>query len=1104
MHSGIYSKALLLVAAFGTTLITPPPTLAQVISGDLIGRVTDASGAVVPNAGVTCTNLATGVRGSTVANVSGEYRFSNLEPGAYRVTASATGFTSKQVDNVAVQLNQTTTLNLGLEVGQVSSTVEVSAAGAAIDTTTAQLQNTFSTRESADLPVTSIGLGVVNLSLLDPGVASAGGIGVGTGPSVGGQRPRNNNFQVDGVDNNSKSVTGQVVYIPNESIQEFTLIQNQFQAEYGHSSGGQFNTITKSGTNSFHGALYEYVENRDMNAVDQTYKNQGIYSNPRYDSSHLGGNFGGPIKRSKLFFFAGFEYHPIGQATTPGSPTYAFTSAGYTTIGGLAGISQPNLSILEKYAVAPALTPNAPVVTIGGVQVPTGIIPIAAPSYSNAYYGVASADYNISDKDQLRGRLIYNRIDAINTGANLPAFYTTVPSRYDLADIAEYHTFAPALTNEFRFAYQRSYTADPVGNQTFPGLSAFPNLQFNDLGLQVGPNPNYPQSGVNNEYQFADSVTWIKGGHTFKFGSEFRDYISPSFFVQRVRGDYEYTTVANYLLDTTPDYFAARSIGGSTYYGNQLASYSFLQDTWRVRPNLTVDLGVRYEYTTVPLSMRAQSENAIASVPGVLTFQSPTADPFGLAPRIGVAWTPGTKGNTVVRAGFGLAYDVIFDNIGLNTVPPEFYTTITLPTTATGNSFLANGGITAAQGLSSLTPAAARAATSSYIPNQTLPYSINYTADIQHVFATDYLVDVRYVGTKGVHLILQTQLDRESPVTATTNIPTLLSAPSAAALAAMPLTVGAIRSLGDTIPLYQSAGFTNTVTSYQPLGYSQYNGLQAELRRRVAHGLLFQAAYTWSHLIDNSTAEVASTYLTPRRPENFQDLAAEKASSALDHRQRGTIALIYDAPWMKQDRNWVLKNIVGNWEIAPIYTYETPEYYTVQSGVDSNLNGDAAPDRTIVNPAGAAGTASAVYGLTATGGVVQPTASTSAVNTVVAWVAVNPNARYIQAGPGAYSNAGRNTQATRPVDNLDLSLIKHINFERFRLDFEAQAYNLFNHPQFVSVAIDNAVSVNTYNAGALHFVTANASNINAGLFNNPTDAFSSSPRILQMVVRFNW
>src|ERR1700751_2835335 len=238
------------------------PVAGQETSGNLAGTIVDASGAAVPNANVTAMNETTGVKTPTVASGSGEYRLPNLLPGTYDVSATATGFAASETKGVTVPLNQTVTINVTLRVGAVSTAVNVTEAATVLDTTTAQIQNTFNTKQAVDLPNTAIGQGVINLSLLNSGVASAGGIGVGTGPAVGGQRPRNNNFMIEGVDNNSKSVTGPVVYLPNESVSEFTLLQNQFEAEYGHSSGGQFNTIVKSGTNQYHGTIYEYLENR--------------------------------------------------------------------------------------------------------------------------------------------------------------------------------------------------------------------------------------------------------------------------------------------------------------------------------------------------------------------------------------------------------------------------------------------------------------------------------------------------------------------------------------------------------------------------------------------------------------------------------------------------------------------------------------------------------------------------------------------------------------------------------------------------------------------------------------------------------------------------
>lgn len=1082
--------------AIATAFLIGTRAQGQAISGDLTGTVTDISGAVVPSATVTATNSATDVKSSVHTNSAGLYRIPNLLPGNYTVSADSPGFMHFELRGVPIQLNQAATVNITMSLGAVATTVEVNEAATIIDTTTAQIQSNYSTRQIADLPTNTIGVGVINMSLLQAGVASAGGIGVGTGPSIGGQRPRNNNFTIEGVDNNRKDVTGPNAAVPSESVAEFTLLQNQFEAEFGHSSGGQFNTIVKSGGNQFHGELYEYLENRNLDSEDQTFKTQGIFTNPRFDRNHLGGNFGGPIKKDKLFFFSSFEYNPLGQSTNPGAPVYAPTAAGYASLNSAPGVSKTNLGILQQFATAPATTPGAPTVTVGGVSVPTGIIPLAAPNFTNSYFGVQSIDYNLSEKDQIRGRLIYNRTDQIDTVADLPAFYTTVPKTSYTVTIAEYHTFSPNVTNEFRLGYERFNQTNPVGNQTFPGLDQFPNLAFVNLNLQLGPNPGFPQSTVNNVHSGTENITWARGSHTFKFGTEFRDYISPQFFTQRSRGDYEYTDVALFLQDITPDFIAQRNIGGRTYYGNQLATYSYVQDTWRVRRSLTLNLGFRYEYTTVPIGEQAQSLNAAASVPGLLNFKKPGGDPFGLAPRVGFAYTPTKDGNTVIRGGFSMAYDVFFDNIGVLSVPPQFSNTVDLTHANDNPGFLANGGISQAFGLTGSSPQALRAATSAFIPDQTLPYSINYSLSVQHVFANDYTLEVGYLGTRGVHLIVQQQLNRQAPVTATQNLPTFVTMPSAGTLAALPLTLGQLRAIGDQDPLYLNAGFSAPITSFQPQGYSDYNALTVNFKKRLSKGLQYQAAYTWSHLIDNSTAEVASTFLTPRRAEDFFNLSNEKASSALDRRQRFTLSLLYETPWFKSSGNWVKRNIVGNWEFAPIYTYESPELFTPQSGVDSNLNGDAAPDRTVINLAGSAGTATTVVGLSSTGAVL-PNGNPN----IVAYLAKNPNARYIQAGLGAYANAGRNTEPSRPIDNIDFSLVKHLAIhERFKVDLAGQAFNLFNHPQYLpGGSINNANTVNNFLGSTQAYVT-----VSNPLFNNPTNTFSSNPRILQITAKLFW
>jgi hypothetical protein len=1066
--------------------------VAQVSSGTLVGTVSDPTGAVVPNVKVEAKNVATGVASSTTSNASGEYRIENLVAGNYNVSATATGFAGANRNNVTVDANKIATANLSMSVGTVATTVEVTEAPAVIDTTTATIQNTFDAQLSRDLPISGIGLGVANLSLLNAGVASNGGIGTGEGPSVGGQRPYNNNYMIEGVDANHKSTTGSLIRtIPNDAVAEFTVLQNQETAQYGHSSGGQFNTILRSGTNSFHGTLYDYFQNRNLNAIDQQIQTQAIAngdrpSNPRYDSNRFGGSLGGPIIRNKLFFFADYEYNPVGQASVPAAVS-APTAQGFSMLSSMSGLSATNLGILKKYVPAAGQADPSLAISVLGQTIPVGLLQIASPNYQNNQATVETFDYNISDKDQLRGRYIYNRLAQIDTVAQLAAFYTFNNNVYHVASLAEYHNFTPSVTNEFRLGYNRMNQPVSAGNFSFPGLDAFPNLTFNDLGLDIGPNDNAPQTDIQNTYQLQDNFTWVKGKHTLQFGFDGKRFISPSTFTQRSRGDYVYTSLELYLRDITPDYTAQRSLGNPVYYGDQYQTYEYAQDTWRVRPNLTLNLGLRYEYTTIPVSERTQVLNAISNAPGLITFGVPATQKNNFAPRIGIAYSPGSSGKTSIRAGFGTAYDVLYDNIGLLDLPPQLSTTVDV-TGGGASSFLANGGIKPnAQLGSSLTQAQARANTAAYIGPQKLPYSIQWNLGVQHVFANDYTLEVRYLGTRGIHLDVQDRINKLAPVTASNSLPTYLAAPSQVQLDALPLTLTQLSKVSNLVPAFAAAGFTNgSFVENKPIGESFYNGLAVQLNRRFSNGLQFQGAYTWSHNIDNSTADFNTTALTPRRPQDFQNLRAEKASSALDRRQRLTIAAYYQTQWFKQ-RNWFAKNLLGNWTIAPIYTYESPELVTVQSGLDSNLNGDAATDRAIINPKGVDDTSSGV------------TAQKNSAGDTVAYLANNPNARYIVAGAGAYPNGGRNTLSGRPIDNIDLNLLKDFNLnERFRLQFSAQFLNFLNHPQFVPGfvnRVDNPVVLNN-GPGVRAYATAGSPT-----FNNPEAIYSSNPRLVVVALK---
>ena len=1114
-YRGTLACLSIIVLVFGLAISSQ--VSAQIISGDLVGTVLDKTGAVVPGATVEATKTDTGVKYETKANESGEYRFNNLPVGTYSVSASTANFATTTINNFVVALNKTSTLQITLEVKGAVTSIEVSGAAAALDTTTAQLQSTFEAKDIGDSAIASTGgtgSGVLNLSLLSAGVATAGGVGVGSGPAVGGQRPRNNNFTIEGVDNNNKSLTGPLVTVPNDAVAEFSLLQNQFSPEFGHSSGGQFNTVVKSGTNAYHGLAYVYNANRNYDAFDSLNAIQGFTSNPRFDNNRFGGQIGGPVLKNKLFFFVNVEYEPFGQAGGAGA-VCSPTPASFAVINATPGLSATNLAIFNKY-VAPGTTASAdcaPINWVGGAlpaTLPTAGLAVVAPNFTNFKFITTSMDYDISSKDQIRGRYIYNSAIGIDNSAALPAFFLPLPNKFHLVTITEYHTFSPTLTNEVRVGYNRFAQTLTSGNFSFPGLDSFPNLQLNDLGqLQIGPDPNSPSGTIVNTYQLSDALTWTKSAHTLKFGIEGRKYISPQTFTQRVRGDYEYNQTLSFLQDAVPDYLAERSNGDPVYHADQSAIYWYVNDNWRIRRNLTLNLGVRYEYTTIPFTQRSQALNEAASVPGLIDFIAPQAAKNNWGPRVGFAYSPGTDGRTSIRAGAGIAYDVLFDNLGILSLPPQLSSTIDCAPVgnfACPTPFLAGGGILPGPGGIATFPTIAdqRAATAGFVPvDQKSPKSIDWTLGVQHTFWSDFTAEVRYVGTRGIHLPAQIRLNEQAIVTPTNFLPTYTTAPSQATLNASTLDLNALENESSVPPAYAAAGFTGSnITAFEPWSTSTYHGLQAQLNKRFSHGVQLVGAYTYSHLIDDATAEVFSTVLSPRRAQDGQNLRNDYANSILDHRHRFTLSIVYDMPFFKNS-NAFMRNTAGGWEIAPIYTYQSGQWVTAQSGIDSNLNGDAAGDRVILNPSGVKGTGTGVTPLCTSAVAVCPTTLTDALNNpvgVVGYLATNPNAQYIEAGYGALATVGRNTLQLKPINDVDLTALKRFTItERFRVEFRASATNVLNHAQYVGGFLNDVAPIPS--PGFITFQKNMLLPQNPS-FNNPSTVFSSNPRVLQLSLKF--
>jgi hypothetical protein len=1151
---------------------------AQATSGSITGTVKDPAGALVVKANVAVTNEDTGVSAVDQTGAAGDYHVSNLLPGKYDVVVTATGFQPFTLRAVAVDLNKTATADISLKVG-TSASVEVSAeAGAVLDTTTTNLTTTFSNVELSDLPTAAIGgagqSGVLNVSLLSPGVASSGGLGIGVGPSIGGNRPRDNNFEIEGIDNNNKAVTGPLVYVPNDATGDFTLITNQFSPDFGHSAGGQFNTTVVSGTNTFHGRVYEYFQNRNLNAESGIAG--GKIPNPPYDNNRYGGQVGGPVFKDHLFFFGSLERNKIAQQISGYICTP--TSVGMTKLNSLAssyGFSATNLAQFTEY-VQPANFFGAGSATLGidagsdnacGSQtsgyeylpvtngltgssqlttnIPLGNYLYSGPDATGFYALTTSVDYTINSKDQIRVRFIKDWENDTDYGAGqnlFPEFYIPQPFKWYLFALSEYHTFTPNLTNEFRLGFNRYSNSFGEGGFSYPGLSAFPELNYYDMGnMQLGVDENAPQFTIQNLYQATDNVSYVKGKHTFKIGFDGRKYISPQGFTQRARGDYEWNVTDQFLHDLAPDDngFAERSAGSQTYYGDQTALYGYGNDTWRVAPKVTVNVGLRYEFTSVPVGERAQQLNIKASVPGMVSFNAPQPQYKNFAPRLGISWAPDEK--TSVRAGLGFAYDVLFDNLGTLSFPPQYSVTEDVGVAGypgfLSPNFLKNGGLPAPAGAAPIatfaTIAAQRAATSAYLPNQVLPYSETWTLTVQHTFG-NYTAEIGYVGDKGIHLPTQDQINIQPRVTTASVVGTLNPTGILEVAGSAATTVGAVSGIanGNIVPTWLNpsdglGGFTSKITSYQPYSYSNYNGLDLNVTRRFQKGLQMNLSYTYSKTMDDATDEVFATVLTPRREQNSQCIKCDYSRSALDRTHRITLEAVYEVQAYKSSDNFLLKNGVGNWIIAPVYTYESPEYATVLSGDNANENGDsgAAIDRALINPRGVKGTHTGSVpivnpalqsscSLTATSGPTaisnlyaangnynvcqDDTTGYTAGSLSTAGIFTPSNAYYVQANVGTLPNGQRNTLPIRPINNIDVSLYKRFTFmERYNLEFGLQAYNVANHPQYIPGTVDNVNNPSFTSSYAFQTVT------NA-FFNRPDKEFLNNARTMQLSGKFNF
>lgn len=1081
-----------------TFLLLCGAAFGQVTGGAITGTILDADGAAVPNATVTIKNKDSGIEFTAQSTDSGSYNFPNVPVGNYTLTSNVSGF-SAVTQEIKVALNQTTSVDLRLQVAGVSGTVEVTAASEAlVQTDSSQLGKSFEARQVQDLPI----FGNQNqLAVLAPNVVERSAGVLGDGGSVGGTRPRGNNFTVDGVDNNDASVTGPVNSVIQDAVREFTLLTNNYNAEFGNGAGGLFNTITKSGTNRFSGSGFYYGQSEQFNALSTQTENLirsgDLEDNPRFRDHRYGFTFGGPILKNKLFFFTAFER----QRDRSAGLTYSFvapTAAGLDRLAALPGASPYVVNILRQYSLPAssqgflqnvlaanvncAATPNNP------NCIPFGTATVTSPNgFDNDLFHM-NFDYNPNSANQIRGRYSYQKSNAEQPGGNafgaIADFNNLFIFDSNLLSINWIRTFGSNLVNDLRLSYRDTGQNFPLKNEQF---NSFPNIFDVETGIDIGPGGSLPQGQpVDNLYQIFDSLNLIRGNHNFKFGGEYRKYIGRSLFLPRSRGDYLYSSFDELISDSVPTFSALRGVGSPEFVGNQSSIYIFGQDDWKVRPNLTLNLGLRYEYTTLARDEKSQELNQIASVPGVIEFRRPKTDKNDFAPRVGFAYSPngsgyvgrllfGDSGQSSIRANFGVSYYTLFQNLSSISLSPQVVGELD-PDVAGINPnlpFLQNGGLPSL--LPPVTTAAqARSLTSSRIGDRTTPMSYSFTVSYQRELSSSMALEFRYLGTRGRNLPIQVRLNA-GVVPRNLGLPTFFNQPTAHELAGLTTTLGDINAQRQTA--LGQYGFEGAITEFVYRGESKYDAGSVSLTRRLSRNLALTAAYTFSKTMDNATNELNSSAVNPRRPQDAFNLADELGLSALDVPHRFVASAVYDVPFFNNDSNRFVRTLLGGWQVNAIFQAQSGQPITPLSGVDSNRNGDGAGDRTIVNLNGVRGTGSGVQALNATGQVVAfGSAST------VAYVALNGNAQYVQAGLGAIANAGRNTLRSNGFNRTDVSLLKNFRFnERFNLQLGAEFFDFFNQrPQTIGTFNPTAVALNI---GGLQTNTSFA-NVNSPNFND--------------------
>src|SRR5579862_407770 len=1117
------SVALALLGALTVAFTWSIPAHADNVYASIRGTVTDPSGAVMQDVKVTASDLGTGISYNATTNKDGAYAFLQLPIGSYAVKTETSGFKPFQTTGIKLNLNQVYALNIKLEVGSLNQEILVEANPVQVESTDMQLGTTVTGNQIVDIPLN--GRAWVNLTQLEPGViGQSDRFGANQAYSTNGAESQQNSFLINGTDSNDASINVPLYNPSPDAIGEFRLVTNTINPEYGRNSGAIINAVIKNGTNQFHGDLFEFYRDTFLDAKSWF----EVHPTP-FHQNEFGGTIGGPIVKNHAFFFfsyqgnrsvapEGFPNSIIPVVFSPAERTGDFseaTSGGpFTPPSASKGVS-PIPMLGADGATHPAGTPYATLFPTGNI--PTADLNPLAVKVMNQYVPLPNApgnkylfnpiinnddnqyiyriDEKIRDKDSLWYYGLYESFPfsetlAFNT-TNLPGFPDRNPEKWYGDTVAWNHILSSTTLNEARFAFLRfNYTAiqplqtvDPSAygftgiHPQFPQFESLPVMDVAGL-FTVGFSTQGPQPRVQNTYQVTDNFSKVSGHHALKFGFNMDRIELNNPYLSSLNGGYTYNGSglfstgnpgADFLLGI-PDSFTQGS--GSTLRARMREYYSYAQDQWQVKRNVTLTLGVGWDIETPVKNLYANGEAQSAFIageqskifptapvgyvfpgdPGVSAYGGPTVHYGDFGPRVGFAWSPGTSGNWSIRAGIGLYFNrtemetalqalsnapFALGSAGAGAAPlfssPNFanpYASINTTAVAgvasgiTPNPF--PGFVAPSPGSAvNFTPYEPIGFSANTIdPHVTAPRSTNYNLTIQRQISKSTIASLGYVGNVARHLEGGYNLNPANPAIALkdgctsdfalTNCPNAFQYPS-------------------IVPTIGQIGVFATAFN------SNYNSLQASVNRRFSDGLQFLVSYTWSRYFDYTSNYEGNAFTGP----GIDPLEVRKmyGPSANDAPQRLVVSYTYTLPFYKFTHKW--RRLTDDWNLVGIYT--------LQHGLPVTVYNEFADDL-IVDPflnyyGGALPTFTSRTSMPL--GISDPRqVRTFGGTTANYWF--NPGA-FTDPGPGVLGNANRNPLYGPGINYGDLALEKSVHIDESKyVQLRLETFNTFNHANFAN------------------------------------------------------